>query len=79
MKKTTQKDDILQELKTYNCITTWTAFQEYGITRLSAIIYNLRHEGYPIVSIPKKFKSRHGRYSRYVEYRLIDEDYAWSM
>ena len=74
MKTTTQKEDILQELKTYNCITSWVAFQEYGITRLSAIIYNLRHEGYTIVSIPKKFKSRRGRYGRYVEYRLIESE-----
>ena len=71
MKTTSQKEDVLEELRNYNCITSWTAFQEYGITRLSAIIYNLRHEGYAIVSIPKKFKSRHGRYGRYVEYRWI--------
>ena len=43
----TQKDRILRHLKDYGHITSWESFSEYGITRLSAIIYNLKHiDGY---------------------------------
>lgn len=44
MKKMTQKDRILRHLIDYGFITSWEAFEEYGITRLSAIIYNLKHK-----------------------------------
>ena len=45
--KMTQKERILRHLVDYGHITSWEGFVEYGITRLSAIIYNLKHiDGY---------------------------------
>ena len=44
----TQKDAILWHLKNYGNITSWEAIKEYGATRLSGIIFDLKAEGYPI-------------------------------
>lgn len=40
----TQIDRIKRHLNDYGNITSWEAFTEYGITRLSAIIYILKHK-----------------------------------
>ena len=41
-KELTQEDRVLRHLKQIGHITSWEAIKEYGITRLSAKIYNLR-------------------------------------
>lgn len=38
------KERVLQHLKDFGSITSWEAIREYGITRLSAVIFNLRKE-----------------------------------
>ena len=48
--KLTQEQMVEQHLKDYGTITTWEAFTDYGITRLSAKIYNLRKSGLNIKS-----------------------------
>ena len=40
----THQDRILNHLITKGSITSWEAIKEYGITRLSAVIFNLRKE-----------------------------------
>jgi len=54
MEKKTQNELILKHLKEYGGITSLEAIQEYGITRLSARIYDLRKEGYSISADKKK-------------------------
>lgn len=66
----TQYDVVLERLKEFKKITTWEAYEDYGITRLSAIIYNIRAEGYDIESIPKTRKNRLGNSVTYSEYKL---------
>ncbi|MBQ6127117.1 DNA-binding protein [Candidatus Saccharibacteria bacterium] len=44
----TQAGVILEHLLNHGSITSWEAVQQYRITRLSAVIYNLKKEGYPI-------------------------------
>lgn len=44
MKKTTQKDRVLQHLKDNGSITSWQAIKHYGCTRLSDVIYRLKEE-----------------------------------
>tara|TARA_R110001583_G_scaffold58672_2_gene174682 strand:- start:1685 stop:1960 length:276 start_codon:yes stop_codon:yes gene_type:complete len=56
-----QSDAILWHLKTYGSITSYEAIKEYGATRLSAIIFNHRKEGYDIDSLPLTKKTRFGR------------------
>lgn len=38
----TLKQEVLRHLKEYKSITSFVAFTEYGATRLSAIIFELR-------------------------------------
>ena len=63
---------ILLHLEEYGKITSWEAIQEYGATRLSAIIYNLRHN-YNLTIQNKEiaFRDRYGNNASYVEYILI--------
>ena len=56
-----QSDAILWHLKTYGHITSYEAIKEYGATRLSAIIFNHRNNGYTIDSLPLKKKTRFGK------------------
>ena len=35
---------VLKHLEDFGSITSWEAIKEYGATRLSAIIYNLRRK-----------------------------------
>lgn len=46
----TQKEQVIHHLKQKGAITSWEAIQEYGITRLSAKIFDLRKDGYKIKS-----------------------------
>lgn len=71
--RVTQKDRVLRHLYTNGSITSWEAIKEYGITRLSAIIYNLRQE-HIIVSKTEVAKNRHGDCIHYVKY-ILDEKY----
>ena len=65
---------ILMHLQDKGNITTWEAIQEYGATRLSAIIYRLRHEyGLNIVSEDIAFTDRFGKSASYVKYILVKE------
>lgn len=66
-----QKEMILKHLKE-SSITSFEAFMDYGITRLSSIIHVLRGEGYTIISIPKKHTNRFGGKVTYAEYKLAE-------
>ena len=48
--KITQKSMILDHLKVYGSIEPLTALREYGVYRLSAVIYDLKHEGHDIAT-----------------------------
>ena len=68
--KASQEQKVLSHLKRYAGLTTLTAFERYGISRLSARIFELREEGYDIVSVPRVVKNRYGDDCHIVEYRL---------
>lgn len=61
---------ILHHLKTCKGITSKEAFELYGVTRLSAIIFNLRKAGFNIQSITRTGKTRYGLPCHFSEYRL---------
>ena len=63
-----QSDAVLWHLKTYGSITSYEAIKEYGATRLSAIIFNHRKEGYEIDSMPLTKKTRFGRNTTIAKY-----------
>ena len=49
------------------------AFEKFGATRLSAIIYTLRNEGYVIQNVERSSANRFGDKVRFVEYKYIGE------
>lgn len=56
-------------------ITSWEAIKEYGATKLSAIIFNLRHKyKLNIITEPIKFIDRYGDKANYGKYILIKEN-----
>jgi len=73
MKKLTQADRVLRHLKDNGSITSWEAIQQYGITRLSAKIYDLKHEGYVINSEYETAKNRYGENVSFKRYILMEE------
>ena len=69
-----QHEAVLWHLNEYGTITSWEAIKEYGATRLSAIIYNLRDDGYIITTNMKTTENRFGRKVSYSEYTLFNYD-----
>lgn len=66
---------ILRHLQENGSITSWEAIKEYGATRLSAIIYNLRHKyDMNIISEDIEFTDRFGSKSHYAKYILKEND-----
>ena len=68
--KASQEQIVLRHLKRYAGLTTLSAFERYGISRLSARIFKLREAGYDIVSVQKTVTNRYGDECHIVEYRL---------
>ena len=67
----TQTEAILRHLENQGSITSWEAIRDYGATRLSAIIYNLRHRyNLDIENEWIEFTDRYGSKARYVKYNL---------
>lgn len=69
--KRTQEATVKNHLDTYGKISTWDAFQEYGITRLSAVIFNLKRNGLDITTDYKSTTTRLGNKTQYAEYKLV--------
>ena len=72
-KRITHSDRILAYLQDKGHITSWQAIREFGITRLSAVIYNLRHDGYNIQSESVSRKNRYGDKVTFAKYVLVNE------
>ena len=69
----TQKEAVLEWLKTDGSITSMEAFEHLGITRLSAIVFNLRKLGYTISSDDMTIINRYGKQVHFARYKLEDE------
>ena len=63
----------LKWLHDFGSITTYEAFIHLGITRLSAIIYNLKKDGYEFEKEFKTAKNRYGKLVSFLEYRLAEQ------
>jgi len=66
----TATDEVRFHLKTKS-LTSLQAIEYYGVTRLSAIIFCLRNEGYYIVTIPFEVTTRYGRKVNMAKYKYI--------
>jgi len=69
----TQQQTVERHLKDFGEITTWLAFTDYGVTRLSQYIMLLRKEGMNIHSEPTTKTNRYGKEVNFVTYQLVKE------
>lgn len=75
----TQTSDILQHLKDGRRLTQKEAVNEYSAYRLSSVIFQLRKQGYDIISIPIAVPTRYmkedgtPRVAFVTEYKLRDK------
>ena len=66
---------IMAHLQEKGHINSWEAIQEYGATRLSSIIYNLRYKYNMNIRNEKiNFTDRFGEKSYFVNYVLEDNN-----
>lgn len=72
-KEITQETRVLNYMIDNGSITSWEAIKEFGITRLSAKIFNLRNEGYVIENEWEHTINRYGDKVKYVRYTLNKE------
>jgi hypothetical protein len=65
---------VMHWLKLGMTLTSRQAINEFGCTRLAAIIKHLKtHYGMPIISEDLKVKNRNGRFVKIARYQLIKE------
>lgn len=72
--KMTKTKQIKAHLRTHGYISTWTAIEEYGATRLSAIIFELRKSGWNIETEDVTTKDRNGNTCTYANYVYLGEE-----
>jgi len=70
-RQNTKHQQVKRHLIEKGTIDSWTAINLYGATRLSAIIFNLRKEGYTISSIPNTVYDRNKEICNYTTYKII--------
>lgn len=72
MEHMTQEEAVLKHMQDYRGITSKEAFEKYGITRLSAVIFRLRKDGHLIGNSTEVTRTRLGGIARYDRYYLVD-------
>lgn len=72
MEKRTQEQMVLDHLQTFGYITSIEAIYNYGITRLSARIFNLRKDGHKIKTDYVTSKNKYGEAVTFAKYILED-------
>ena len=74
-----QCEKIVFYIQKFGSISSMEAFQDLGITRLSARIYELREEGYKFEETFKASKNRFGEITYYKRYSFQKETEADKM
>jgi hypothetical protein len=69
----TQKEKVLKYLQTGKGLTTMQAINWWGITRLSGRIFEIRADGYNVVSEMKQVKTRDGKKTSVAVYKMGDK------
>ena len=71
MEKTTQSSAVLHHLRTVGSITSKEAFELYGATRLSGLIFNYKKHNINIVTEMWETTNRYGNKVRYAKYIYV--------
>lgn len=66
----TQNERILRHMQDFGSITSMEAFTEYGCTRLSARIKDLRDAGIPMAASRETRTNRYGEKVSFARYRI---------
>ena len=69
--KDTQLQTVLSYLKEHKNITSWQAITKFRITRLSAVIYLLRDEGYDVITTRHKGVTEEGVHKNWAIYHYL--------
>lgn len=67
----THKKAVLQYLKDFGSVISMEAFRDLGITRLAAVIYDLKRDGFDIKSEEVVSKNRYGKVVRFSKYYIV--------
>lgn len=73
MQYNTQREAVLDHLNRYGSITSLEAIKLYGATRLSGLIYSLRHQGYGIKTEIIRVDTKYGRKANIAKYILHEK------
>lgn len=68
-----QKERIIQYIKDFGSITTKEAFNDLGVSRLSARIADLKDEGYEFTDEWESSKNRYGETVTYKRFAFREE------
>ncbi len=68
----TKTKAVLDWLKTHDSISSMEAIENFGATRLAAIIFNLRERGHDIETVRCSDTDRYGNVVRFARYHLRD-------
>ena len=69
-----QTEMILNHLRECGSISPKEAMDDYGIMRLGARIWDLKHMGYTILRVPETRPNRFGKPTTYARYVLMPVD-----
>lgn len=70
--KLTQKDRIINYIRKFGSISTREAFNDLGIARLGARIFELKREGYSFIEKWEEAKNRYGEQTNFKRFYLVD-------
>lgn len=66
----TQQDRVLRYIESHGSITSMDAFMDLSITRLSAVIFNLKAKGYKFDTVTESAKNKYGEKVTFARYTL---------
>lgn len=67
------KERVLAYMEEHGSISSMEAFKDLGVTRLSAVIFDLRADGYEIDAKREKTVNRYGDKVSFARYTLRDK------
>ncbi len=73
MERATQTQAVLDHMQTHDGITSMEAFENYGATRLSGLIFSLKKQGYNIKTETIECTNRFGSKCHYAKYSLAEK------
>ena len=69
--KKTQSERVLDYMKEFGSISSLEAFKDLGITRLSARIYELEHQGHNIERTQESMRNRYNEKTSFTRYSIV--------